>query len=94
MPGSLCQVPGVYLWAVGGFCAGMCGDFVTRGCLTFVRECDSLHAKITRSQHIYKHIIHLLIDTNSYHYHLFINNHYQDLTNTNTFFNTFLIEKT
>ena len=74
--------------------AGELWGFGNSGVLTFWRGADTMHAKITRSQHIYKHIIHLLIDTNSYHYHLFINNHYQDLTNTNTFFNTFLIEKT
>jgi hypothetical protein len=35
---------------------GMCGDFVTLGVLTFVRSADIMHGKITRPQHIYKHI--------------------------------------
>ena len=35
---------------------GYCGDFVTLGVLTLWAGCDSLQAKITRSQHIYKGI--------------------------------------
>ena len=41
---NYCQRPGEYLFEVGGFLRGICGDLETRGCLTFVRSDDTMHA--------------------------------------------------
>jgi len=46
--------PGEYLFGVGGFWRGDCGDFVTLGDLTFWGSGDTMHGKITRPRHIYK----------------------------------------
>jgi hypothetical protein len=47
--GESAQIVGVW----EQFCVGP--DTYVGGLLTFMRSCDSLHAKITRSQRAYKH---------------------------------------
>jgi hypothetical protein len=56
IPEDYCQRPGEYLSGVLMFYEGICGDLITRGCLTFVRVCDSLLAKITTLRDIKRHI--------------------------------------
>jgi hypothetical protein len=58
MSGRGCQGVWGYLCGACVFFRGICEDFVTRGLTKCVRVCYSLHAKITRPEHIKRHTNH------------------------------------